>query len=63
MKYRNILTIAAFLALPSLASAQDMKGMNMGGNPSDQANMAAMEKMQKDMPKKGTGNPDKDLSP
>jgi uncharacterized protein (DUF305 family) len=61
MKYRNILTIAAFLALPSLASAQDMKGMNMGGNPSDQANMAAMEKMQKDMPKQGTGNPDKDF--
>jgi uncharacterized protein (DUF305 family) len=61
MKLRNILTIAAFLTVPSLASAQDTKGMNMGGSRSDQANMAAMEKMQNDMPKQGTGNPDKDF--
>jgi uncharacterized protein (DUF305 family) len=61
MKLQNILMAAAFVAIPSLASAQDMKGMNMGGSPADQANMAAMEKMQNDMPKQGTGDPDKDF--
>jgi uncharacterized protein (DUF305 family) len=59
--FKTTLIAACFFTIPTLASAQDMKGMDMGSSPADQANMQAMQKMQDAMPKQGTGNPDKDF--
>jgi uncharacterized protein (DUF305 family) len=59
--FKTTLIAAFFFTIPTLASAQDMKGMDMGSSPADQANMQAMHKMQDAMPKQGTGNPDKDF--
>lgn len=57
-------SLACFLlATPAFAQGMNMPegGMHMAGSPADQANMQAMQKMQNDMPKMGTGNPDRDF--
>lgn len=65
-KLATVLVASAMLAAPAIALAQGMNmqhgSMDMGGSAADQANMQAMQKMQNDMPKKGTGDPDKDFA-
>jgi uncharacterized protein (DUF305 family) len=62
---RPLLVLAAFLTSAPLALAQqqpmDHAGMTMVGNASDKANMEAMQKMDGDMPKQGTGDADRDF--
>lgn len=65
MKRLRLLVASALVAVPALASAQQMDmpngGMDMGGSAADEANMKALQKMQDDMPNKGTGNADWDF--
>lgn len=58
MKARSLIAASMVAALPGFALAQ---GTATGGSPADQANLQAMQKMQKDMPKQGTGDPDRDF--
>lgn len=63
MKIKILLVASCLLAAPAFAQDMNMQqgGMHMGGSPADQANMQAMQKMQNDMPKMGTGDPDRDF--
>ncbi len=59
-----VLAIAAVVAFPAFASADDMKMPMPHGStasPADKANAAAMDRMMKGMKMKSTGNPDKDF--
>lgn len=64
MKATTLLIVACLAAAPALAqdNMNMQGGMDMGGSPADNANMQAMQKMQNDMPKKGTGDADKDFA-
>jgi uncharacterized protein (DUF305 family) len=62
MKLSAILVAYSLVAAPAFAQDMNMQGgTDMSGSPADQANMQAMQKMQNDMPKKGSGNPDRDF--
>jgi uncharacterized protein (DUF305 family) len=58
--YLKIALTIALLAMPAMASAEDMN-MAKNGSPADKAFMAGMQKMMKDMDVKPTGKTDKDF--
>jgi uncharacterized protein (DUF305 family) len=58
--YLKIALAVALLAMPTMASAEDMN-MAKNGSPADKAFMAGMQKMMKDMDVKPTGKTDKDF--
>ena len=58
MKSPSAFALFTVLLMPAVATAQHM---NMSGSLAEKANMQAMEKMYRVMPKKGTGDADKDF--